>query len=352
MTSTKVRTFLLIAILSCLVAGSAALVSAGADEVAKPTLDPSIYRHVVQVGWVVKDLDSVVNYWEMLGLKNISRTGEVENPTVIYHGKKDPAKMKMAFGDIGGVQIEWIQPLGGDNAYTEFLKRHGDGVHHLAYQVPSPESWEEQIRLFKQRGIGVVQSGSWKGAKGEGRFAYLDTAPKGGGITIELMYNPDWPAGGETPRENEEPLNKLVQYALIVHNVKKVGEFWQQAGFGGLKIDHNVSLNRVYRGQPGNFEMYLGWGRAGDLPFEWIESLKGPNVYEEVMKERGEGFHHVGFNVADMDAAIEHFKAKGVTVSESGGWDSNGNKGRFAYLDTDPHGGVTIELLWNAPRNN
>jgi hypothetical protein len=51
-----------------------------------------------------------------------------------------------------------------------------------------------------------------------------------------------------------------------------------------------------------------------------------------------------------MDAAIAHFKAKGVSVSMSGAWDINGSKGRFAYLDTEPHGGVTVELIWNQPR--
>jgi hypothetical protein len=41
--------------------------------------------------------------------------------------------------------------------------------------------------------------------------------------------------------------------------------------------------------------------------------------------------------------------AKGAPPSQSGGWDSPGSKGRFAYLDTEPYGSVTIELLWNAP---
>jgi catechol 2,3-dioxygenase-like lactoylglutathione lyase family enzyme len=351
MTGKKVRLVLML-IISFVTAGAAVLIAGAADEVAKPTVDLSIYRHVVQVGWVVKDLDSVVNYWEKLGLKNINRTGAVENSTVMYHGKKTPVRMKMAFGDIGGVQIEWIQPVEGENAYSEFLRKHGDGVHHLAYAVPTVQSLDDQLRYFKERGVGVVQSGSWEGKKGEGKFAYLDTAPEGGGITIELMYNPDWPAGGETPLANEEPMNKLVQYALVVRDVHKVGAFWQRLGFGGMQVDHNISLNRDYRGAPGKFEMYLGWGRAGDVPFEWIQSIQGPSVYEEVLKEHGEGFHHIALNVKNIDEAIAHFKAKGVDVAQSGGWDSNGNKGRFAYLDTDPHGGVTIELLWNHPRDN
>jgi methylmalonyl-CoA/ethylmalonyl-CoA epimerase len=341
----------LIVAVSCLVIGFVMLSSTSSGQTARPTLDPSLYTHVVQVGWVVKDLDSVVHYWQMLGLRNIRRAGVMEFPDVTYRGRKTPLKLKMAFGDIGGVQIEWIQPVEGHSVYNEFLSKHGDGVHHLAYQMPSPAVMQQQIQYFKSRGVGVVQSGTWKGQKGEGRFAYLDTAPEGGGITLELTYNPDWPRDGETARANEYPFNKIIHFGFVVPNVRKVSAYWQQIGFGPLQIVHNISLHRIYCGKPGKFEMDLGWNRSGDLPLEWIQSTVGPNDYIDYRKKHGEGLHHLGFSVKDMDAAIAHFKASGVTVSMSGGWDVHGSKGRFAYLDTDPHGGVTVELIWNQPRS-
>lgn len=320
-------------------------------EVAKPTVDLSIYGHVVQVGWVIKDLDSVVAYWEKLGLKNITPARIMELPDVVYRGKKTPLSLKMAFGNIGGVEIEWIQPVKGSSVYNEFLRKHGDGVHHLAFAVSSPEQLEEQLQLFESHGVGVVQRGSWQGTKGKGLFAYLDTAPKGGGLTIELMYNPDAPPKGEShASSNDYPFNKIVQYAFVVRDVHKVAAFYEGLGFGGMPIDHNISVNRIYRGKPGKFEMYLGWGRFGDVPFEWIQSLVGPSVYDEYLKAHGEGLHHLAFDVKDMDQAVRSLEAKGAPPSQTGGWDSPGSKGRFAYLDAEPHGGVTIELLWNQPR--
>ena len=183
----------------CLSFGPAMAGAQSSGAVARPTVDGSIYGHIVQVGWVVKDLDPVVDYWQKLGLKDIQRDGVRDFPNVNYRGKIINLKMKMAFGDIGGVQIEWIQPVGPKSVYDEFLAKHGDGVHHLAYQMPSPAVMDQQIQYFKQRGVKVIQSGTWKGQKGEGRFAYLDTAPEGGGITLELIYHPDWPLGGEQP---------------------------------------------------------------------------------------------------------------------------------------------------------
>lgn len=320
------------------------------DAVAKPTVDLSIYRHVVHVGWVVKDLDRVVNYWERLGLKDIHRVGAGEIAEITYRGKKTKLRRKLAWGEIGGVKIVWTQPLEAESAGAEFLRRHGDGIEHLAYAVGSPEQLDAQIKYFRSGGVEVMEEESWESARGKGRLACLNTAPQGGGLAIELIYNPELrPSNEAVASPNEYPFNKITQYAYLVRNIKKVASFYERLGFGGMPTEHNISVNRSYRGQPGNFEMYLGWWNWGDVTFEWIEPLLGPSVYDEYLKAHGEGLHHLAFEVADIDRAVELLKAKGAPVSQSGGWDSPNSKGRFAYLDTEPHGGVTIELLWNQP---
>lgn len=319
----------------------------GAD-VAKPTVDLSIYGHVSSVIWIARDLDPVVNYWEKLGLKNIQRTKITEFTGLIYRGRPAPTTARSAFGHVGGVFIEWIQPVTGNNLYTEFLKRHGDGIMALGYVVKSDQELEQQVQYFRSKGVEVAERTQWKGTRGTGHGAYLDTAAKGGGVDIAVYYDPDGPAPGEAnTSQNDYPLNEFNHYAFVVRDVRKVGNYWQSLGFGGMQVDHNISVNRSYRGQPGRFEMDLGWQRYGTAPFEWIQSTQGPNVYEEYLKEHGEGFHHLGVDVEDMDAAIRMLKDKGAPPSQSGGWDTPKAKGRFAYLDTDAHGGVTLELIWN-----
>jgi len=324
---------------------------AASGETAKPTVDLSIYGHVVQMGWIVRDLDRVVDYWEKLGLRNVHRNGLREFQDITYRGKKSPLSVKTAYGRIGDVQIEWIQPVKGRGVYDDFLRKRGDGVHHLAFALSSPEQLDEQIRYFRGKGVDIVEHGSWESPKGTGRYAYLDTAAKGGGLTLELLYDPNAPpASAPLKPENEYPLNKVVQYAIVVRDVKKVAAFYERLGFGGMPVDHNVSVNRNYRGQPGKFEMYLGWWRWGAVTFEWIQPLVGPSVYHEFLKKRGESFHHLAFEVKDMDQAVETMTARGAPVSQSGGWDTPSSKGRFAYLDAEANGGVSIELLWNQPQ--
>lgn len=320
-------------------------------DVAKPTVDTKIYKHAAHMGWVVKDLDPVLDYWEKLGIKHIQRMPPRDFPHITYRGKVTSLTLKMAFADLGSTRIEWIQPVKGWSVYNEFLKKHGDGVHHLAYGMSSAEQLKGQVNYFKSKGVDVIQSGSWEGTKGNGQFVYLNTAPKGGGITIELVYDPDAAPSDPTHiAANEYPFQRNTHFAPVVRDVHKVDEFYQSLGFGGMSIDHNISLNRIYRGQPGKFEMDLGWWRWPDPYFEWIQSLVGPSVYDEYLKAHGEGLHHIAFEVKDMDEAIALMKTRGAAVSQSGGWDMHGSIGRFAYLDTESHGGVTIELLWNAPR--
>jgi catechol 2,3-dioxygenase-like lactoylglutathione lyase family enzyme len=321
-----------------------------AAEIAKPTVDLSIYGHVGLVVWVVKDLGPVLNYYEKLGLKDIQRTNVSDRPGLIYRGKPAPTTARSAFGHMGGVSLEWIQPVTGTNLYTEFLERHGDGVLALGYAVSTDQELEQQIQYFRTKGVEAVQRTQWAGPKGTGHGVYFDTAAKGGGLTLALYYDPGAHAPAEAGTlENDEPFTKIGHYAFVVRDVRKVGEYWQSLGFGGLAIDHNLSVNRVYRGQPGKFEMDLGWGRFGDAPFEWVQSTLGPNIYEEYLRKHGEGFHHLGFTVQDMDAALKMLEAKGAPPTQAGGWDTPKAKGRFAYLDTDSQGGVTLELIWNQP---
>jgi len=344
--------FRLMLVLVFLAAASMIGVAHGAETV-KPAVDPSIYGHVSSLVWVVKDLDPVVSYWEKLGLRNIRRTDVTAFQGLIYRGKPTATTAKSAFGQIGTVSIEWIQPVTGVNLYAEFLKRHGDGVLALAFAVPSESRLEEQIRYFQSRGVQVAQRTQWTGVEGNGHGAYLDTAGKGGGFTLALYHDPDASlvtrAAHAAP--NETPLTQPGHYAFVARNIRQIGEYWQNLGFGAMQIDHNVSLDRSYRGQPGKFEMDLGWWRWGDLPVEWVQTTQGPNVYEEYLAKHGEGFHHFGVDVKDMDAAAELMASRGAPRSQWGGWDSGGDKGRFAYLDTDPHGGVTLELIWDQPQS-
>jgi methylmalonyl-CoA/ethylmalonyl-CoA epimerase len=322
---------------------------APADQAAAPALDLALYHHVARVVWVVSDLDRVVGYWKNLGVHDLRDDGVVTFPNLTYHGKPDPATAKQTIGHIGGLEIEWLQPVKGGEFWSSGLREHGDGIRALGYNTGTSQVFDDQIRYFASKGVGAVAQGDWQGQMGRGRFAYLDTAEKGGGNAVALLDDPDAPSPTSViATHNEYPLTEIGHYAWVVRDVREVDAYYAGLGFKPFaNIDHNISLDRVYRGQPGTYEMWLGWDRSGDAPFEWVQQIAGPDIYVEYSQKHGEGFHHLGVNVTDMDQAIALMTGRGAPPSQSAAWNTPKGKGRAVYLDTEPYGGVTLELIYN-----
>ncbi len=324
------------------------------SETEAPALDPAIYHHVAQVTWVVADIDRVVGYWQRLGIADLHREGVVSFPGLKYRGKPDAASAEQVTGNIGQLQIRWIQPLNGGKFWRDQLNEHGDGIRVLSYLVRSPEEFDGQVKYFASRGVGVIVYQDWPSPAGPARMAYLDTAEQGGGTEIGLIDDPQArsSAAPSANTTNEYPFSKINHFAWVVNDVRKVDAYYASLGFKPFSnIDHNVSLDRVYRGQPGHFEMWLGWNRTGDASFEWIQQISGPDVYLEYGKNHGEGFHHVGVVVTDMDKAIELMTSRGAAPTQSASWSTPKGKGQAVYLDTDPFGGVTLELIGDRPKS-
>jgi catechol 2,3-dioxygenase-like lactoylglutathione lyase family enzyme len=312
-----------------------------------PALEPSVYHHVAQVVWVVSNIDRVADYWQHLGIRDIQRDGVVKFVNLTYRGKPDRAEAKQVTARVGELEIKWIQPVRGGKFWKDALQQRGDGIRAVAYKTRSSEEFDGQIKYFASKGVGVVVEDSWQGKSGRGRIAYLDTATQGGGNTLALIDDPDARQSAQGAG-NEYPLAKITHFAWVVNDVRKVDAYYTSLGFKSFSaIDHNISLDRVYRGQPGTFEMWLGWDRTGDAPLEWVQQITGPDVYVEYGKKHGEGFHHLGVNVNDMDEAVKLMTARGAPAAQDASWKASKGKGRAVYLDTDPQGGVTLELIYD-----
>ena len=97
------------------------------------------------IGKVVKDLEEAKKYYkETFGLDSI---GEV----VI-----DPIqKVEVLLIDTGHdeLTIELICPIGEDSPIYKFLKKNGEGLHHLSYQV---EDIQESIKELREKGALIL----------------------------------------------------------------------------------------------------------------------------------------------------------------------------------------------------
>jgi hypothetical protein len=306
---------------------------------------PEMYRRVASVHWVVKDLDQVKAGWGKLGFPAAPDLGEV-SVAGSFRGQSGSSRFRIAQSRIAGADVVWIQPLDGESAFSEHLARRGEGVVSVNYAAESLEALEAEVKRLGSLGVSVLQRAEVVTPAGRLIVVHMDTAAEG--KYVLGLVHPEAPRPPVEGPAAPFPA-KLSQYALVVRSLEKVSAYWQKLGFPAMDITHGPLTDLVYRGQPGRFDQRLGWHRHGTVTWEWIEPLAGPTVYEDFLKEHGEGFHHFALDVPDIDAASAAWEARGIKIVQSGGWGEKGKSGsgRFAYAATDAFGGVTTEFLWN-----
>ena len=314
-----------------------------AAAVPAPTAAPDWYRSVASVHWVVKDLERVKQAWGKLGLPALADFGDVDLP-VKLRGQWAQSRLRVAMGMLDGVAVYWLQPLGDGGAHGEFLKAHGEGIFSLNYQAPSSAALEAEVARLQGLGVGVLQSSDVDTGEGTLRIVHMDTGTEGKWV-LGLVHGsvPGAPASGPAMPFGA----KLSQFAFVARDLKAVSAYWTRLGLPAIETSRSEIGDRRYRGQAGTFQEELGWQRHGTVVFEWIRPLAGPTVYEDFLKAHGEGVHHLGFDVADFDQVTAAWTAAGFPVVQSGTWGRSGQpgSGRYAYLDTEPAGGVYLEIL-------
>ncbi len=137
--------------------------------------DGRLFANITQVGVVVHDVDESVSTYEKIFGKDSFVVVEGEGTATLGDGRDVTIKGKLAFCQLGPVQLELIQILEGESCHVDFLKENGEGIHHIATEVAN---LDEEIEKFRAKGVEVLQRGF-----GLRPWAYMDTKP----IILELI---------------------------------------------------------------------------------------------------------------------------------------------------------------------
>lgn len=151
------------------------------------SIEPSkIFNDFVQVGVIVEDVEATIKILsEVFGLgpfrifdwpsedrSDLKRT---------YHGEPAKFTARLAFTEIGPIELELIQPLEVPSAWADYLSEHGPGIHHIRFNV---DDFELVVDYLKDRNVNVSQSG--EGIRPGTMWANLDTESLIG-FGIEIM---------------------------------------------------------------------------------------------------------------------------------------------------------------------
>jgi hypothetical protein len=137
------------------------------------------------------------------------------------------------------------------------------------------------------------------------------------------------------------------QICLVVEDLRKAASKLQMFGLGPFVFPEIHYTDVMYYGNPSSGYWEMAFSRWGMTELELACPVREPSIYQDFLKENGEGFHHFGFDVRNLDAYIEKAERLGYSVMMTGRTSSGG----FAHLDTRGICGIILEVIERkAPR--
>ncbi len=149
----------------------------------KLTLSPKeMFSNFVQIGVVVADLDLVIHNltetfgfgpfrvidWPPAGRTDIQK---------FYYGEPADFTARMAFTEMGPVELELIQPVAGKSIWADFLRDHGGGIHHIRFNVdeldPVRRYLAEKDIVSAQHGSGIQPGTTWMNFASEDKVGFV-----------------------------------------------------------------------------------------------------------------------------------------------------------------------------------
>ena len=132
-------------------------------------------RKIYQIAFLVYDVEKSMQKWVDLmkvGPWLVVEMNEKNCKNVIENGKPstEPFKFYSACTMMGDIQIELIQPVYGVSLYEEYMKKHGESLHHIKEYIPD-DRLDEETKEYVAKGINVIRQGHFV----EDIHIYLDT---------------------------------------------------------------------------------------------------------------------------------------------------------------------------------
>lgn len=141
----------------------------------------------------------------------------------------------------------------------------------------------------------------------------------------------------------------VTQVGMVVGDIEQAARDW--AELLGVPVPPIVvtgpmeEAHTVYRGKPSPARAKLAFFHLGpQVDLELIEPDGSPSTWRECLDKRGEGVHHIAFNVKGMQEQAAELSAHGLACVQKGEYTG----GRYAYFDADSNRfKVAFELLEN-----
>lgn len=133
------------------------------------------------------------------------------------------------------------------------------------------------------------------------------------------------------------------ELGFVVRDATRVATAFQQLFDAEPPVILDATVSQDLTGRPiPSYSVRIAFLTLRQLQLEFIQVLKGrPAIYCDFLNRCGEGLHHIGVNVPNLDAALRQMKTAGFRIL----WSGNIYGTRWAYLDTALKLGTILELI-------
>jgi len=150
--------------------------------------------------------------------------------------------------------------------------------------------------------------------------------------------------GEKTP--DKSPFSKLDHVGVVVRDMDKTIEYLSSLGIGPFQASGGapwveVPFKGEVRGKPAEWKLKISNARVGEVVIELLQPSEGENALKDFLESNGEGIHHIGFAVEDINKELTNLAQQGVKVLMSA---KGPRGGGFGYFETNAFGGIITEL--------
>ena len=137
-------------------------------------------------------------------------------------------------------------------------------------------------------------------------------------------------------------ISKITQIGVVVRDLDKSIDYCENILGLGTFIKPKIKFfNIFYYEKEVKAEWILAFCSMQQFELELIQPIVKPTIYHDFLEEKGEGIHHIGFDVDEIEKKIDICKDYGIKIMQGG----ERKGGKFAYLDTRAIGGIICELI-------
>lgn len=261
---------------------------------------------LIEVGIAVRDLSAAAQ--TMTALLGLPTTAPIRAPMF---------EMEFCMSRLGTVDFELMEPFGSSSVISRFLARTGEGLHHIAFQVPD---LDETIASCRAKGLSLTSNEPIQ--LGGLRAAFL--APYClSGLLVEFVENlHNWLPASDRPRKD---IGRVSGFAVAVSDIDAAASDYSRVL--GAEISDRSWNERL--------ATHVRFASVSNVRFELIPSSAFENWESQPARAR-QALRHV---------CLEVFE-RGAFTSLRAVSDRRSKNDRVSAFLTDPAAchGVTFEV--------